>query len=240
MRKFSFSGKKTVQQRQKMLELMKDSRFDGRSASTPEELESIYNEYLSNKTENMAKKLNTDKIEDAKLDETTTATEEIPTPAEEKPVGFMPFVDREVEQRSYNKIEYTTNAENGGNVPDIEEPVISPNTITSEDNKAQEEKNKNGGKPTEKSPDSPKTPVNPATEDMSKKEKEDAADATVELILFAYENLNKVGAKVGSVDLDKLAIEHKSGEIDLNAQVPISVNQTVSLEEFITEANSGI
>src|SRR3990167_8906552 len=183
MRKFSFSGKKTVQQRQKMLELMKDSRFDGRSASTPEELESIYNEYLSNKTENMAKKLNTDKIEDAKLDETTTATEEIPTPAEEKPVGFMPFVDREVEQRSYNKIEYTTNAENGGNVPDIEEPVISTNTITSDDNKAQEEKDKNGGKPTEKTPDSPKTPVNPARSEEHTSELQSQSNLVCRLLL---------------------------------------------------------
>lgn len=235
LRKFNFIfKKKSVQQKQKMLDLMRDSKYDGITVTTPEELDSLHQEYLTNKNNDMAKKLNTDKIEDAKLDETITDTTETTAPTEAEPVGYMPL-DGEVKGRSYNKIEYGTPDQNK-TVEEIPEPKLDNAPLPPTEEQKVDPSNPNAPK----TPDASKTPVNSATDDMSKKEKEDAADATVELIMFAYENLNKVGANLGKVDLDKLAIEHKSGEIDLNAQIQVSANQSVSLEEFITEVNSGI
>jgi len=135
---------------------------------------------------------------------------------------FSPL-DEAVNEKEYTRpnVRFNSNDISG----DIPEPSFMPPPMTEPMNPEQKAK-----KPVE--------PLNPQTNELSNKDKHDAAEKMADLFITGYKML------WGFIDNRMLFDERKimkmeaDGEIDLSVPIPVSPTQTLTAGEFIEEFNS--
>jgi hypothetical protein len=109
---------------------------------------------------------------------------------------------------------------------DIPEPTFTPPPMSGglkEDEKVK--------KPT------PQEPINKEFNQMSNKDKNDAAGKFAEMCMTGYKALNSWVDSRLLFDGRKINKMAKEGQIDLSIQVPLAPNQTLSVAQFIEEYN---
>jgi hypothetical protein len=136
---------------------------------------------------------------------------------------FSPF-DEAVSEKAYTRHNVTVDAKDFTNPipePSFMPPPMNGSTLT------QEEKVKK---------DPPK-PINKEMNELPKKDRYDAAEKVSEMIMSAYKWGNTWADRQLLFDETKIAKMQREGEIDLNAEIPISPYQSIPAGEFIKEYN---
>ena len=137
---------------------------------------------------------------------------------------FSPFSEA-VSEKPYTRHNVSVDANDFKNPipePSFMPPPMNGSTLT------QEEKVKK---------DPPK-PINSEMNELSKRDKHDAADKVSEMIMSAYKWGNTWADNQLLFDETKIAKMQRDGEIDLGAEIPISPYQSIPAGEFIQEYNS--
>jgi len=136
---------------------------------------------------------------------------------------FSPF-DEPISEKAYTRHNVTVDAKDFTNPipePSFMPPPMNGSTLT------QEEKVKK---------DPPK-PINKDMNELPKKDRYDAAEKVTEMIMSAYKWGNTWADRQLLFDETKIAKMQREGEIDLNAEIPISPYQSIPAGEFIKEYN---
>jgi hypothetical protein len=136
---------------------------------------------------------------------------------------FSPF-DEAVSEKPYTRHNVSVDAKDFANPipePSFMPPPMNGSTLT------QEEKVKK---------DPPK-PINKEMNELPKKDRYDAAEKVSEMIMSAYKWGNTWADRQLLFDETKIAKMQREGEIDLNAEIPISPYQSIPAGEFIKEYN---
>jgi hypothetical protein len=136
---------------------------------------------------------------------------------------FNPL-DEAVNEKEYTKHNVKINPNDFSS--DIPEPSFTPPPMMG--GLTQEEKS---SKPKEKEP------FNPQVKDMSKKDKQMASKRVADMCMTAYKWLNKFADSQLQFDERKIAKMEMEGEIDLNVEIPVGANVSMSAGEFIQEYN---
>ena len=136
---------------------------------------------------------------------------------------FNPL-DEAVNEKEYTKHNVRVNPNDFNS--DIPEPSFTPPPMVG--GLTQEEKS---SKPKEKEP------FNPQVKDMSKKDKQMASKRVADMCMTAYKWLNKFADSQLQFDERKIAKMEMEGEIDLNVEIPVGANVSMSAGEFIQEYN---
>lgn len=136
---------------------------------------------------------------------------------------FNPL-DEAVNEKEYTKHNVRINPNDFNS--DIPEPSFTPPPMVG--GLTQEEKS---SKPKEKEP------FNPQVKDMSKKDKQMASKRVADMCMTAYKWLNKFADSQLQFDERKIAKMEMEGEIDLNVEIPVGANVSMSAGEFIQEYN---
>jgi len=136
---------------------------------------------------------------------------------------FSPF-DEPVSEKPYTRHNVSVDAKDFANP--IPEPSFMPPPMNGS-TLSQEEKVKK---------DPPK-PINKEMNELPKKDRYDAAEKVSEMIMSAYKWGNTWADRQLLFDETKIAKMQREGEIDLNAEIPISPYQSIPAGEFIKEYN---
>ena len=136
---------------------------------------------------------------------------------------FNPL-DEAVNEKDYTKHNVKINPNDYVN--DIPEPSFMPPPMSGTTTLTNEEKEKK-----------PKEPFNPASKQMSTKDKTMASERVAEMIMTAYKWGNKLADNSLQFNERKINKMQMDGEIDLSVQVPISQHESISAGEFIQEFN---
>jgi hypothetical protein len=136
---------------------------------------------------------------------------------------FNPL-DEAVNEKEYTKHNVRVNP-NDFNKP-IPEPSFTPPPMTGMLNEKDKPKDIK-----------PKEPFNPQAKDMSSKDKKLASKRVADMLMTAYKWANKFADNSLQFNERKVSKLVSDGQLDLNAQVPISPTDVVSAGEFIQEYN---
>jgi hypothetical protein len=136
---------------------------------------------------------------------------------------FSPF-DEPVIEKPYTRHNVRVDAKDFTNPipePSFTPPPMMGSTLSQEDKVKKE----------------PPPPINREMNEMSKKDKHDAAGKVAEMIMSGYKWANGFADSKLLFDQRKIAKLQKEGEIDLSVDVPISPSQSISAGEFLQEYN---
>ena len=147
------------------------------------------------------------------------------------PENFNPF-DEPVVERDYTKPKVSFNP---ASIQDIPEPTFSPpnlDELQDEDYKEEEKKEK-----PKKGFESDDPFVNQDLQDYDKKGADEASGQLVDTFLEGYKVAHTFGTRYFTIGEDEIVKKAIKGEINPDMRIPISQNQTISVQEFIGEYN---
>lgn len=134
--------------------------------------------------------------------------------------NFDPLTNEPVIQRGYGTMQIP---DNGQPIPDIPEPKFTPpsaQTIFEEP--------KFGGQT---------IPPNPQMNDLSDKDKRDAAERLVDGVFQIWSWLKSLAGKKAVIDIDKVKRLHKEMKLDMNILIPLGDGRTASFLEIVLDFN---
>jgi len=134
---------------------------------------------------------------------------------------FNPL-DEAIAEKEYTKPNVRLNEKDISNP--IPEPSFTPPPLT--EPLSQEQKVKK-----------PEEPFNPQMNNLSKKDKHDAAEKVSKMIMSAYRFSNDYVDKLLLFNERKIAKMQQEGEIDLSVEIPISASVSMTAGEFIQDYN---
>ena len=139
--------------------------------------------------------------------------------------GYNPL-GQNVEEKEYTK----ANLRVSGDLPPISEPQFAPPSL--------EELDLSGGEEEEEVEDEVfgKQNIN----DLPPKEKQQAAEQLVELVLQGYSALHVFGHKFAVISESNLLEKQAKGEIDLRMHIPISETQSIGVVDFVESYNKEV
>tara|TARA_R110000751_G_scaffold307535_1_gene429301 strand:+ start:2370 stop:3164 length:795 start_codon:yes stop_codon:yes gene_type:complete len=138
--------------------------------------------------------------------------------------GYNPL-SQNVEEKEYTK----ANIKVSGAIPEISEPAFAAPTLGELDlSEGEEEENEDSvfGKQ--------------ELNDLPPKEKQEASQQLVELVLQGYSALHDFGQKFAVISDQKLYEKQAKGELDLAMHIPISETQSVGVVDFVNDYNKEI
>jgi hypothetical protein len=138
--------------------------------------------------------------------------------------GYNPL-GQNVEDKQYTR----ANIKVSGDLPPISEPQFAPPSLTELDLTEDEE-------------EEAEDPLfgKQDTNDLPPKEKQQAAEQLVELVLQGYAALHTFGHRFAVISESNLLEKQAKGDIDLRMHIPISETQSIGVADFVESYNKEV